>query len=129
MTSRNLAPVPGVRHVCSLANLTALIVFVLIVNAVTKTDCYPLPRVDDCVDRVGSAVYISKLDLLKGYWQVPLTERATEISAFVTPDTFLNYKVMAFGMKNAPSTFQRLVNTVLAGVSGCWLAGVSGLLR
>lgn len=50
---------------------------------------------------------------------MPLTERAKEISAFVTPDAFLNYKVMAFGMKNAPSTFQRLVNTVLAGVCGC----------
>lgn len=50
---------------------------------------------------------------------MPLTERAKEISAFVTPDAFLNYKVMAFGMKNAPSTFQRLVNAVLVGVCGC----------
>ncbi|XP_073809789.1 uncharacterized protein [Danio rerio] len=89
------------------------------VNAVTKSDCYPLPRIDDCVDRVGSATYVSKLDLLKGYWQVGLSERAREISAFVTPDAFLNYRVMAFGMKNAPSTFQRLVNTVLAGVPNC----------
>ena len=41
---------------------------------------------DDCVDRVGSAKYVTKLELLKGYWQVPLTKRAAEISAFVTPD-------------------------------------------
>lgn len=60
-----------------------------------------------------------KLDLLKGYWQVPLTERACQISAFVTPDCFLEYTVMAFGMCNAPATFQRLVDTVLANLTNC----------
>lgn len=44
------------------------------VNGVTKPDCYPLPRIDDFVDHVGSATYVTKLDLLKGYWQVPLTQ-------------------------------------------------------
>ncbi|WP_369074445.1 reverse transcriptase family protein, partial [Nocardioides malaquae] len=61
------------------------------VNGVTKPDCYPLPRIDDCVDNVGGAKYVTKLDLLKGYWQVPLTPRAQAISAFVTPDAFLEY--------------------------------------
>ncbi|CAJ1087392.1 uncharacterized protein LOC118469438 [Xyrichtys novacula] len=89
------------------------------VNSVTVKDSYPLPRMEDCVDTLGSAKYVSKLDLLKGYWQVPLTERASEISAFVTPDCFLQYTVMAFGMCNAPATFQRLVNTVLAGLPNC----------
>lgn len=89
------------------------------VNSVTKPDCYPLPRVEDCVDNVGGAKYVTKLDLLKGYWQVPLTPRAREISAFVTPDTFLQYTVMPFGMRNAPATFQRLMNKVLMGLSGC----------
>lgn len=56
---------------------------------------------------------------MKGYWQVPLTERAKEISAFVTPDAFLQYTVMPFGVRNAPATFQRIVNKVLAGVHGC----------
>ena len=74
---------------------------------------------DDCIDRVGPAKYVSKLDLLKGYWQVPLTARAKEISAFVTPDGLWTYAVMAFGMRNAPSTFQRLVNLVLADISNC----------
>lgn len=41
-------------------------------NAVTKSDSYPLRSVDDCVDRVGVAMYVSKFDLLEGYWQVPL---------------------------------------------------------
>ena len=89
------------------------------VNKVTKSDSYPIPRVDDCVDRVGNAKFVSKLDLLKGYWQVPLTTRAKEISAFATPDGLYQYKVMPFGMKNAPATFQRLINTVISGLEGC----------
>ncbi len=67
------------------------------VNALTKADSFPLPRMGDCVDRVGNVKFVTKLDLLKGYWQVPLTERASEISAFATPDVFLQYRVMAFG--------------------------------
>lgn len=62
---------------------------------------------------------MTKLDLLKGYWQVPLTARAREIFAFVTPDAFLQYTVILFGIRNAPATFQRLVNPVLFGSSGC----------
>ena len=50
---------------------------------------------------------------------MPLTDCASKISAFVTPDHFLQYTVMAFGMCNAPATFQRLVNTVLARVTNC----------
>lgn len=89
------------------------------VNGLSRPDCYPLPRMEDCVDHVGAARYVTKLDLLKVYWQVPLTERAKEISAFVTPDDFLQYTVMAFGMCNAPATFQRLMNVVLSGLSFC----------
>ncbi|XP_042559700.1 uncharacterized protein LOC116219171 [Clupea harengus] len=88
-------------------------------NSVTKPDCFPLPRVDDCVDRVGAARYVSKFNLLKGYWQVPLTPCARELSAFVTPDNFLQYKVMPFGVRNAPATFQCLINHVLSGLTGC----------
>lgn len=47
--------------------------------AVTKPDSFPLPRMEDCVDRVGSACYVTKLDLNKGYRQIPLTPRASEI--------------------------------------------------
>lgn len=89
------------------------------VNSITKPDSFPMPRMEDCIDRVGGARLVTKLDLLKGYWQVPLTARASEISAFVTPDDFLNYTVMAFGMRNAPATFQRLMQKVLSGVKSC----------
>lgn len=71
---------------------------------------------DDCVDHLGSAKYVTKLDLLRGYWQMPLSSRVSEVSAFVTPDHFHQYTVMPFGLRNDPATFQRLMNTVLSGV-------------
>ncbi len=89
------------------------------VNACSKADSYPIPRIEDCIDRVGQSKFVTKLDLLKGYWQVPLTEKAKEISAFVTPNGFYQFKVMPFGLKNAPATFQRLVNSVIADIDGC----------
>ena len=85
----------------------------------TKPDCHPLPRIDDCIDQIGSAQFVSKFDLLKGYWQVPLSKRAQEISAFVTPDGLYQYTVMPFGMRNAPATFQCMINLVVSGLEGC----------
>lgn len=81
MVSLNLVSAHGAPCACLLTLLPK-------VNSATKSDCYPLPRLDDCIDRVGSAVFVTRLDLLKGYWQVPLTEQAHEISAFVTPVDF-----------------------------------------
>ena len=89
------------------------------VNSVTKTDTFPIPRINDCIDNIGQAKYVTKFDLLKGFWQIPLTNRAKEISAFVTPDGLYQYKVMPFGMKNSPATFQRLVNNLIFNLAGC----------
>lgn len=47
------------------------------VNSVAVPDSYPLPRTEDCVDNIGAARYETKLDLLKGYWQVPSNERGS----------------------------------------------------
>lgn len=86
-------------------------------NNITKADSHPLPRTEDCVDRVGAANFVAKLDLLKGYWQVPLTPRASKISAFITPDGFCQCTVMPFGLRTAADTIQRLLHLVLAGVN------------
>ena len=75
------------------------------VNDKTKSDSFPIPRIADCIDQIGNAKFVSTFDMLKGYWQVPLTQRAREISAFVTLSGLYQYKVMPFGMKNAPATF------------------------
>ena len=56
------------------------------VNNCTKMDTFPIPRVDDCIDKTGQSKFVSKFDLLKGFWQIPVTAKANEISAFVTPE-------------------------------------------
>ena len=89
------------------------------VNDKTKSDSFPIPRIADCIDQIGNAKLVSTFDMLKGYWQVPLTQRAREISAFVTPSGLYQYKVMPFGMKNAPATFQRMVNKLVRDIDGC----------
>lgn len=73
----------------------------------------------DCVDQVGSAQYVSKFDLVKGYWLILLSRRAREISAFITPFGLFSYTVMNFGLQNTSATFQRLMNMVVAGLEGC----------
>ena len=85
----------------------------------TKTNTFPIPRIDICIDNIGQAKYVTKFDLLKGFWQIPLTDRAKEISAFVTPDGLYQYKAMPIGMKNSPATFQPLVNTEIFNLAGC----------
>ena len=57
-------------------------------NALTVFDPEPMPRMDDLLNKVSKAKYISKLDLTKGYWQIPLDENAKRKSAFVTPMGF-----------------------------------------
>ena len=89
------------------------------VNDKTKSDSFPIPRIADCIDQIGNAKFVSTFDMLKGYWQVPLTQRDREISAFVTPSGLYQYKVMPFGMKNAPATFQRMVNKLVRDIDGC----------
>ena len=89
------------------------------VNAVTQTDSFLIPRLEDCFDRVDKSKYVTKIDLLKSYWQVPLTDRAKEISAFVIQDALFSCKVMPFNRKNSAATFQRLMNRVLAGLTNC----------
>lgn len=60
-------------------------------NASTKLDSYPFPEVDDYVARVRAAKYVSKFNLLKGYWQVPLTEHAKELCTFVMLDSLFTF--------------------------------------
>lgn len=82
-------------------------------NAVSKFDAYPMPRIDELVERIGRAKYITTLDLCKGYWQVPLEKTSREYTAFRTPVGLYHFKTMPFGLHGAPATFQRLMNQVL----------------
>ena len=88
-------------------------------NSVIKTDSFPVPRMGDCIDNIGQAKYVTKFNLLKGFWQIQLMDSAKEISAFVTPGGLYQYKVMPFGMKNSPAFFQRLTNMIITGLDNC----------
>ncbi|KAJ1142020.1 hypothetical protein NDU88_008348 [Pleurodeles waltl] len=85
-------------------------------NSVTKTDAHPIPRADELIDKLGAAKFLSTFDLTAGYWQIKMAPGAKEKTAFSTPDGHYQFTVMPFGLKNAPATFQRLVNQVLAGL-------------
>ena len=89
------------------------------INDKTKSDSFLIPRIADCIDEIGNAKFVSTFDMVKSYWQVPLTQRAHEISAFVTPSGLYQYKVMPFGMKNTPATFQRMVDNLVRDMDGC----------
>ena len=83
-------------------------------NKVTENDVYQMPRVDDLVERMGKAAYISTLDLSKGYYQVPLRPEDRPKTAFASQAGKYQFTKMPFGLKGAPSTFQRLMDVVLA---------------
>ncbi|KAL0163484.1 hypothetical protein M9458_042880 [Cirrhinus mrigala] len=82
-------------------------------NEVSEFDAYPMPRVDELLDRLGRARFITTLDLTKGYWQVPLAKDAKPKTAFSTPSGHWQYKFLPFGLHGAPATFQRLMDIVL----------------
>ena len=86
-------------------------------NAVTKPDLYPLPRIDDLLDQLGRSCYFSTLDLASGYWQIRVHPDSVEKTAFVTPQGLFEFRVMPFGLMNAPSVFQRLMTCVLMGLN------------
>ena len=59
-------------------------------NAKTKFDAYPMPRIDDLLGNIGQSKYLTTLDLIKGYWQVQMDERDKEKTAFTSPLDYYN---------------------------------------
>ena len=85
-------------------------------NEATIKDAYPVPRIDDTLDALSGARWFSTLDLASGYWQVELDESARHKSAFVVRGGLYSWKVMPFGLCNAPATFERLMERVVTGL-------------
>ena len=86
-------------------------------NACTRKDAFPLPRIDDSLDALSGSAWFCTLDLASGYWQVPVAEADKPKTAFCTRNGLFHFRVMPFGLANAPATFERLMELVLKGLT------------
>jgi transposase InsO family protein len=85
-------------------------------NKVTVKDTYPLPRIDDTVDALAGAKFMSTFDLASGYYQISMDKESRSMTAFTTHHGLFEYLRMPFGLTNAPATFQRVMDGALAGL-------------
>ena len=78
-------------------------------NDITIKDKFPMPNIDELIDKLSQSRCFSILDLSSGFWQVPLSEDSKQKTAFCALDQQFQFRVMPFGLSNAPATFQRLM--------------------
>ncbi|CAK9834497.1 Retrovirus-related Pol polyprotein from transposon 412 [Anthophora retusa] len=87
-------------------------------NEKTEPDAYPLPSIVEILDQLGSAKYFSTFDLASGFHQIGMGAEDARKTAFSTPYGHYEFNRMPFGLRNAPATFQRLMDSVLSGLQG-----------
>ena len=85
-------------------------------NDVRVKDAYPLPRIEDCLDSLAGSHWFSCMDLNSEYWQIPMAGQDKDKTAFTTSYGLYQFTVMPFGLANAPSTMERLMEDVLRGL-------------
>lgn len=85
-------------------------------NAITQPDRYPLPRLDDLLHKAKQTPFMTTLDLKSGYHQISVRPADRDKTAFITPFGLFRYNVMPFGLRNAPSTFQRMIDRFRSGL-------------
>ena len=85
-------------------------------NEHTIDNKYPLPNINDMLDKLGKRQYFSTLDLANGFHQIEMDPNDVSKTAFSTENGHYEFKRMPFGLKNAPSTFQRVMDNVLRGL-------------
>ena len=83
-------------------------------NKLTRKNSYPMPRVDDLLDQLRGARLFSAIDLMQGYYQIGIKPEDCEKTAFRTPQGLYEFKVLPFGLANAPAVFQTLMNKIFS---------------
>jgi len=86
-------------------------------NCLTVKDKFPLPKIDTCLDTLNGCEFFSTCDLCWGYWQTEIDERDRDKTAFVTWKGQWHFKVLSFGLANAPSQFARIMELVMSGLT------------
>ena len=85
-------------------------------NKITTTDTYSLPRIDDLLHAAKTTPYMTTIDLKSGYWQIKIADKDKLKTAFTTPFGIYVFNRMPFGLKNAPATFQRVIDKFRSGL-------------
>jgi len=86
-------------------------------NNVTYKDCFPLARIDSCLESLGGNTFFSTMDLRAGYWQSIIRKCDRDKTAFITRKGQFRFKVLSFGLCCAPSQFARTLELVMSGLT------------
>ena len=82
-------------------------------NLLFLGNSFPITRIDDLIQQVGQARYLSKFYLTKGFYQIPLAENSKKFTAFCTPNATFQFTTLPFGLKTSPTYFESAVHLII----------------